>query len=447
MHLIKCSVKHIIAILLKLNRFIILHLFISSLFSTQAMASDYDALLHLIKNNLNNGNYLGVINKLKKHKKQYAHSSSRMFYFDYLASCEAFLGLNKQALKHDDVLQEAQGLQDEIDTNKYKIKNAKNIIIKASKTHQVIFINEAHHAPQHRAFTLSLLQDLYNQGYRYFAAEGIEQSDSLLNSRGYPISQKTGFLINEPMYGELIRAARKIGYTIIAYDVDPGCDAFSHTPQECINIREKGQAESLYEQVFKTNPSAKLLVHAGYGHIAKVRIGDWVPMAVYFEQITSIQPYSIDQTLMREHSSPSLENNVYKTVIHSNSLEKNSAFITNDGVSWMPLNLNSVYDLIVFQPRTNYKNNRPNWLFNIEKREMLSLSNKQCKGDFPCVVEALIEQEGLESVPYDRLVISSLNKQESALALTPGIKYIIRTINQKGTILSLKYGITVGKTS
>ena len=40
--------------------------------------------------------------------------------------------------------------------------NAMNAIVEAAKTRQVVMINEAHHVPQHRAFTLELLGALGN---------------------------------------------------------------------------------------------------------------------------------------------------------------------------------------------------------------------------------------------------------------------------------------------
>lgn len=281
---------------------------------SQAFANGAQDIIDLIQDNMNKGNHLGVLTQLQENRSTYSNSSSRMFFFDYLACYESFLGLNKKALKHIDAWSNTQSEQDFIDIDKIKLTNAKQVIVDAGKTHQVIFINEEHHVSQHRAFTLSLLQDLYHQGYRYFAAEALEPDDSTLNTRGYPVSQKSGFLINEPMYGELIRAARKMGYTIIAYDMNPECDAYGDSPLACINKREEGQAKNLYDQILKNDPTAKLLVHAGRGHIAKKEADGWIPMAVYFENITGIRPYSVDQTYMREHGTRLHEDSIYRAI-------------------------------------------------------------------------------------------------------------------------------------
>lgn len=119
--------------------------------------------------------------------------------------------------------------------------------------------------------------------------------------------------------------------------------------------------------------------------------------------------------------------------------------IDENNANWLPPALDGVYDLIVFHPRTVYKNNRPDWLFDTEQRKTFDVSNKRCKGEFPCVVEAFIEQEGLESVPLDRLFIPSSRKRSSRLALIPGDRYIIRALNKQGATLSLEHIVMVNK--
>ena len=413
--------------------------FLCFIIQSQAFANGAQDIIDLIQDNMSKGNHLGVLAQLQENRSTYSNSSSRMFFFDYLACYESFLGLNKKALKHIDAWNNTQSEQTFIDIDKIKLTNAKQVIVDAGKTHQVIFINEEHHVSQHRAFTLSLLQDLYHQGYRYFAAEALEPDDSTLNARGYPVSQKSGFLINEPMYGELIRAARKMGYTIIAYDMNPECDAYGDSPWTCINKREEGQAKNLYDQILKNDPTAKLLVHAGRGHIAKKESDGWIPMAVYFENITGIRPYSVDQTYMREHGTRLYEDTIYRAIADTGLLNAPSVIVDENNANWLPSALDGVYDLIVFHPRTVYKNNRPGWLFDTEQRKTFDVSNERCKGEFPCVVEALIEQEGLESVPLDRLFIPSSRKRSSRLALIPGGRYIIRASNKQGATLSLEH--------
>lgn len=343
--------------------------------------------------------------------------------------------MNQEALKDDDLTRTAQRVNEEIfDIEKYKIINAKDMIINESKLHQVIFINEAHHSPQHRAFTLSLLQALYDQGFRYFAAESLDETDTELNSRGYPLSKKTSPIIEEPMYGAFIRAAQKIGFKIVAYEFLPNCSVWQESPVKCQNLREEGQARNLYEKIFKTDPTAKLLVHAGYGHIARKGTGGWIPMAMYFKKFTGISPYSIDQTIMREYGARQYENAIFRQVSDSGLLQDASVLVSNDESIYLN-EYKGVYDLIVFHPRTQYQNKRPTWLLNSENRKKWPVADELCKGSYPCTIEAFIHNEGLNSAAVDRIVISA-PKKHAILALFPG-KYFVRSMDKKGEILSL----------
>jgi hypothetical protein len=49
-----------------------------------------------------------------------------------------------------------------------------------AKNEKLIIINEAHHNIKHRVFTTSLLQGLYDNGYRFFGLEAL--SDTSINN-------------------------------------------------------------------------------------------------------------------------------------------------------------------------------------------------------------------------------------------------------------------------
>lgn len=140
---------------------------------------------------------------------------------------------------------------------------------------QVVMFNEAHHVPKHRYLVGVLLDDLYNEGFRYLALEAFA-NDSLLSNLGFPTSEN-GFYIQEPVFSNLIRKAYNIGYTIFGYD---------HFGEN----REKEQANNIYEKTIKNNPEAKVIVLAGYSHIRTDK------MAGEFYNISGIKPLTIDQT-------------------------------------------------------------------------------------------------------------------------------------------------------
>ncbi|KAA3632508.1 MAG: hypothetical protein DWQ02_14685, partial [Bacteroidetes bacterium] len=90
--------------------------------------------------------------------------------------------------------------------NLYTQVNAKEYILEEAKSRQVVIINEAHHSSLHRIFTRSLLQDLYDNGYKYFGLEALgngRYTDTLLNERKHPY-QHSGYYTNNPQFGDLI---------------------------------------------------------------------------------------------------------------------------------------------------------------------------------------------------------------------------------------------------
>lgn len=149
-----------------------------------------------------------------------------------------------------------------------------------SEETQIVMINEAHHIALHRTLTASLLQKLWSSGYRYLAIETLSKRDVDINIRGYAI-ERSGTYSNEPVYAEMIRTAKKLGYQIIAYD-DSGSE------------REKKAAENIFNATFSINKNAKVIVHCGYSHILEKNIKDkriW--LANELANLTGINPLTI----------------------------------------------------------------------------------------------------------------------------------------------------------
>ena len=149
-----------------------------------------------------------------------------------------------------------------------------------------------HHAkPVHRAFTYSLLEDLYKAGYHYLAMETFNNyANKCLDS----LNVFTGYYTNEPIGGELVRKALQLGYKLVSYE---DTAALEHNSSQ----RDSIQAQNIYS-IIKKDPSAKILVHAGYGHIYEEKTGDYTPMGWWFKKISGIDPFTIDQTTMTQGS-------------------------------------------------------------------------------------------------------------------------------------------------
>ncbi len=235
-----------------------------------------------------------------------------------------------------------------------KLKNiqyvpAKSSILSIAPHYSVIMINESPAKPVHRAFTYSLLDDLYREGYRYLAMEAFNNyANKCLDS----LNVFTGYYTYEPVAGELVRKALQLGFKLVSYE---DTIASEHTASQ----RDSTQAENIY-RVIKKDPSAKILVHAGYGHIAEEKTGDYTPMALWFKKISGIDPFTIDQTAMTEGSDFEYGRIFYQNFNARFTINAPSIIYYNKR-PFNPLEQKG-YDAIVMHPSTNYLHNRPDWL-------------------------------------------------------------------------------------
>jgi hypothetical protein len=231
-----------------------------------------------------------------------------------------------------------------------QLKGARDYILQQAANQQVIMLNETRYMPQHRAFTLSLLEELYKSGFRYLATD-------LLNNRAdrqlTAIDMRTGYFSAEPVAGEMLRKAIAIGYKLVAYE-DTLADNHSGTGRDAI------QAARI-ASILQKDPTAKILIHAAQAHISEEIIaGSYIPMAVAFKRFTGINPLTIDQTELTAGSSFEYGRYFYNQFVAKYPLKEPAiAFRKNDPVSLLE---NDNYDLQIIHPPTTLLHNRPAWL-------------------------------------------------------------------------------------
>lgn len=225
---------------------------------------------------------------------------------------------------------------------------AKASIISNAPLYKVIMINESHAKPVHRAFTYSLLEDLYKEGYHYLAMEAFNNySNKCLDS----LNVFTGYYTFEPIGGELVRKAMQLGYKLVSYE-DTLASEHSNSQRDSV------QAQNIYS-VLKRDPSAKILVHAGYGHISEEKMGDYIPMAWWFKKISGLDPFTIDQTGMTEGSEFEYGRLFYQ-YFNARFNITSSSIIYQNKRPFNPLEEKG-YDVIIMHPATIYQHNRPTW--------------------------------------------------------------------------------------
>jgi hypothetical protein len=303
----------------------------------------------------------------------------------------------------------------------YVPENATDAIARIAAANQVVFINEAHHVPRHRAFTLALLPRLRELGFSYLAVEALFESESTLNARKYPI-EATGFYTNEPTFGELLRVAMRLGFTLVPYESSSGSQ----------DQRETGQARNLVDRILAKDPRARVIVHAGYEHINEsgTLIGA-TPMAVHFREMTGIDPLTIDQTVMTESGDTLHDDPRYRHFVGRNALR--APVLLRKGESFWSAKP-GVHDVSVIHPRAIYRDGRPDWLWAMENRRPYTLPANVCAPSTECVVAARIAAESADAVPVDALRIRTTEVAKT-LALPPG-EYVITARDGSGKSLS-----------
>jgi len=277
-------------------------------------------------------------------------------------------------------------------------KPALEAIAALAKGRKAIFLNEAHNVPLTRTLTVELLSKLRADGYTHFAAETLYSTDTDLAKRGYPTA-KTGFYTMEPICAEMVRTALKLGFKVVAYESEREGNG---------DIREYDQAKNLYERVFKNDPTARVVVNAGYAHIQEN--GKYLggrSMAQHFTRLSGIDPLTVEQTMMMEHPPGTESHPFYLAAIAQLHPTAPIVFENAKGEPWTLKP--KAYDVSVVFPPAPQGEERPAWADLGGLRQAYFVAGDFCQKQFPCLVEARYADEGDDAIPADRLVLDPIN--------------------------------------
>ncbi len=216
------------------------------------------------------GSALEQYRHLQKDSLSYVKEDS-CFYFEMYGTIMSFMCEYDRALNVFDKRNNAAD-SFSLDTTRYNRKNyrridAKKEILRLAAQHDVLLLNDIHHYPSPRVFLYDILDGLRKLGYKYIALEALNVQDTLLGQRKYPVVGLTGVYTNEPTFGEVVRKALELGFTLIPYDY-----GFSNMKDRfrvsCLNILSSIKGVNLNKD--------KLIVFGGYGNIeekTKNRLG------------------------------------------------------------------------------------------------------------------------------------------------------------------------------
>jgi hypothetical protein len=300
-------------------------------------------------------------------------------------------------------------------------------VIDKARNYDVVMINEAHHVPRHRLFTKSLLRELYDAGYRYLCLEALHYEWNIeWNLGNYTGAIHNGYYTKESCFAELIREAAFAGYTIYGYE-----------PKEITSLAGRDSMMAVYlNEIFQQDTAAKIIVHAGYGHISRN-----LPKSMYnyFVSATGKSVLTVDQTLFRERANDFYES-VYNVAFNERfKVNSPTVLVDSSGKSFR----RGDSDIYVYQPHTTLINNRPDWLYEQGNRQAVKV-----KGiNRPSVIKAYYAHEVSISdtvpsrifVPADAIVIEKLiKKQKHFLVLPKGI-FLIQYHDMHGNIYKKYY--------
>lgn len=326
-------------------------------------------------------------------------SAFRIIFSQYLSWYETYVGNYPAARRLYSIRQlaEPNDAPSPLSDAGLRQRDAVEAIATLAHDRQAVFFNEAHNIPLTRTLTLALLERLRKDGFTHFAAETLYDTDHDLAKRGYPIGE-SGFYVEEPIYAEMIRTALKLGFTVVAYDASDDAQG---------DARERIQARTLVERVFKKNPKARLIVNAGYAHIQEDgKYLDGKAMAYYFRKNSGINPLTIEQTMLTEHDIAAHDHPYFRALYERPGFaQKPVVYIGTDGKPWSLKP--DWYDVSVFFPPEQLQRGRPTWLDLGGQRRPWPVGPAMCAGQFPCLIEARYAEEGEDAIPADRILLDA----------------------------------------
>lgn len=300
----------------------------------------------------------------------------------------------------------------------YRAVTAAGWIAGEAADFRVVMVNEAHHKPQTRLLTFALLPKLRALGFTHFAAETFGERPL---AAGYPVSG-TGYYSAEPVFAELVRRAAALGFTLVPYESVDGDSQQS---------RETGQAARLAE-VLARDPDARILVHAGYGHISEepgTQPQGADPMALELERLTGLQVLTLDQTGLAWEDGKAAERMAEAFGIASPSVLLDR---TSDR-AWSAFPAR--FDASVVLPAVDASVLRPAWLALDGFRAPVASDLTPCIGHLPCLVQARYAGEGDDAIPADQFMMLDPGESTTPLYLAPG-RYRLRLVGDAGQFLS-----------
>lgn len=233
--------------------------------------------------------------------------------------------------------------KNEITNKEVFIYDAANYILSQLSDERILMFNESHLYPQHRAFVSSLLDSLYQLGYKHLFLEALSKENII----GTHPERNLGIYINEPTFANLLRKGINLGFKIHAYDGYGYANRDSASAQNILNVLHK-------------YPNEKAIILCGSGHNNK-KIQK--SLAYYLSKV--INPFTIDLTIYSEPES----SQYYKDLIKHYNILSPSVLVDECNKKIIMQN-ETGRDLYIITPPTQFNNGYPHWLLDSKDNKL-----------------------------------------------------------------------------
>lgn len=318
--------------------------------------------------------------------------------------------------------------------------DALDTICAAAKTRQIVILNEAHHIARSRVFAEALMARLYGEGFSVFAAETFTNTERAWPSAvmrelnaGAPITASMGWYLADPVFAEMVRAARRLGYRFASYEVRPDqMQAAGPSADQQIELREDAEANDFIAHILDADPKARVFVYCGYDHVLKTQVYDrqlW--FAGRLKAKTGIDPLCISQAWTVPPPVGLSEETTLAAIL--DQFRPKTPIILRDPAG-EPVRLSAIksaLDFEVLHPRLSEVDGRPGWLATAPGRLATSF-----KLDGIPATNALLQAVPLEEaasaavIPADQYP-APVNAHAAVFYLKPG-RYEVRLEDEEG---------------
>lgn len=318
-------------------------------------------------------------------------------------------------------------------------QDALEAIMAAAKGRQIVILNEAHHVSRCRVFAERLMEELRFEGFTIFAAETFTNTERVwpngamqaLNS-GAPITAELGWYLADPVFAEMVRAARRLGYRFASYEVRPDqMQGAGSSSEQQIEVREDAEANNFIAHILEADPKARIFVYCGYDHVLKAEVySHQLWFAARLKAKTGIDPLCLGQAWTVPPPVGLSEDDSLAAILDQFRPEKPIILKNSDGEPVRLSTAKTALDFEVIHPRLNEVQGRPGWLASAPGRKEAHFKLTDIPAE-KALLQAVPVEEAANpaAIPSDQYP-APLNAREAVFFLKPG-RYELRLENEE----------------